>query len=86
LQFATTLAGSAYVAAALYTNADTNAWSEKLGQGSWWRRGSDLPTDEEIKRAKAISTAKVSNEALSRFNYIPLMRSSYSFRLSGLTK
>jgi hypothetical protein len=49
------------VAAALYTNADTNEWSEKLGHGSWWRRGSDLPTDEEIKRAKAISTAKVSD-------------------------
>lgn len=65
IQFATTLAGSAYVAAALYTNADTNEWSEKLGHGSWWRRGSDLPTDEEIKRAKAINTAQVRSSALS---------------------
>jgi rhomboid-like protein len=58
-QFATSLSAAAYIGAAAYTNEDTNTWSDRLGMGSWWRRGSDLPTDDEIKRAKTLQTAKV---------------------------
>lgn len=35
-------------------------WSARLGSNSWWRRGTDQPTDDEIQRAKTLQTAKVS--------------------------
>ncbi len=59
-QFAAGLSAAAYVGAALYTNADTDTWSKKLGSGSWWRRGFDQPSDDEMQRAKTLELAKVS--------------------------
>ena len=59
-QFATSLATGTYLLAALYTNNDTDAWTARLGGGGWWRRGSDLPTDEEMRRAKRGDLGKVS--------------------------
>jgi hypothetical protein len=46
--------------AAAYTNEDTRRWSERLGAGSWWRKGKAQPTDREIARAKTLEGAKVS--------------------------
>ena len=59
-QFTTSLTTGTYLLAALYTNNDTDAWTARLGGGGWWRRGSDLPTDEEMRRAKRGDLGKVS--------------------------
>lgn len=45
-------------------------WSERLGSNSWWRRGTDQPTDDEIQRAKTLQTAKVSSRCGCSFSNI----------------
>jgi len=59
-QFCLALGGGGYLFAAAYTNEDTRRWSERLGAGSWWRKGKSQPTDREIARAKTLEGAKVS--------------------------
>lgn len=51
--------GGGYALLALYTNYETQKWSEKLGGGSWWRRNVDQPSDREMVRAKQLEGAKV---------------------------
>jgi hypothetical protein len=58
-QFCLALGGGGYLLAAQYTNSDTEAWSQKLGAGKWWRRGQEQPSDREITRAKVLEEAKV---------------------------
>lgn len=58
-QFCLALGGGGYLFAAAYTNEDTRRWSERLGAGSWWRKGKSQPTDREIARAKTLEGAKV---------------------------
>jgi hypothetical protein len=59
-QFCLGFGGGGYVLAAAYTNADTQKWSDRLGSGTWWRRGQGTATDQEIARAKQVDAAKVS--------------------------
>jgi rhomboid-like protein len=59
-KFSLALGGGGYLFAAAYTNEDTRRWSERLGAGSWWRKGKAQPTDREITRAKTMEGAKVS--------------------------
>jgi rhomboid-like protein len=58
-KFSLALGGGGYLFAAAYTNEDTRRWSERLGAGSWWRKGKAQPTDREITRAKTMEGAKV---------------------------
>ncbi|MGG6495803.1 UNVERIFIED_CONTAM: hypothetical protein NY603_23060, partial [Bacteroidetes bacterium 56_B9] len=61
--------GSAiYIGAAAYTNNDTQAWSDKLGGGSFWRRGVGAPSDKDIQRAKQLQGAK---DAQATLNHLP---------------
>ena len=59
VKFCLGLGGGGYVLAAQWTNHDTAVWSERLGGGSWWRRGKDQPGDKEMARAKTLDAAKV---------------------------
>lgn len=53
------LGGGGYLFAASYTNHETTKWAEKLGGGSFWRRGQGAPTDREMARAQQLEEAKV---------------------------
>ncbi|WVR09662.1 hypothetical protein IAU60_006737 [Kwoniella sp. DSM 27419] len=63
--FCIALGGGGYALAAQYTNADTQRWSEKLGGGSWWRRGQSGPSEREISRAKQLEGAKQAQKTLN---------------------
>ncbi|OCF30911.1 rhomboid-like protein [Kwoniella heveanensis BCC8398] len=63
--FCTLLGGGGYTLLALYTNYDTSKWSEKLGGGSWWRRGQSGPSDREIARAKQLEGARQAQKTLN---------------------
>ncbi|KAK4687659.1 hypothetical protein P7C73_g2468, partial [Tremellales sp. Uapishka_1] len=58
LLFCLVLGGGGYLSAAAYTNADTANWAEKLGSGSWWRKGKEQPAEREIMKAKSIEKAR----------------------------
>jgi len=65
VQFCLALGGGGYLFAAAYTNEDTRRWSERLGAGSWWRKGKAQPTDREIARAKTLEGAKVGSPVMT---------------------
>ncbi|RSH91515.1 hypothetical protein EHS25_009814 [Saitozyma podzolica] len=55
-----------YTLAAWYTNEDTARWVERLGGGSFWRRGQSQPSDKEIARAKQLEAARQAQESLNK--------------------
>ncbi|KAK8853462.1 hypothetical protein IAR55_004169 [Kwoniella newhampshirensis] len=63
--FSLAFGGGGYVLAAIYTNLETQKWAEKLGGGSWWRKGRDQPSDREINRAKQLEGAKSAQKTLN---------------------
>nr|KIR88572.1 rhomboid-like protein [Cryptococcus tetragattii IND107] len=63
--FCVAFGGGGYTLLALYTNYDTQKWSEKLGGGSWWRRNVDQPSDREMIRAKQLEGAKNAQKLLN---------------------
>ena len=65
-QFCSALGGGGFLLAATYTNYDTAKWVDRLGGGSFWRRGQAQPSDREIARAKQLDEAKVAQETLNK--------------------
>ncbi|WWD19890.1 hypothetical protein CI109_104359 [Kwoniella shandongensis] len=63
--FSLALGGGGYALAATYTNLETQKWAEKLGGGSWWRKGREQPSDREMNRAKQLEGAKSAQKTLN---------------------
>ncbi|WVO17103.1 hypothetical protein L204_104792 [Cryptococcus depauperatus] len=66
IAFCTAIGGSGYALLALYTNHDTQKWSDKLAGNSWWRRNVDQPSDNEMTRGKRLEGAKKAQKLLNQ--------------------
>ncbi|ORX40474.1 hypothetical protein BD324DRAFT_647404 [Kockovaella imperatae] len=85
--FCLVLGGGAYAGAAIYTNAETDTWARRLGDGAWWRRGtSGRASDSEIFRAKRLDQAKEAQQTIntitSNITFLPKFLQTIILRTS----